>query len=276
MSEKFYFKTYKTPNFQNPSLLVGWEPDIGNLGLRVIDYLNKKLEAEEIGEIEPEGFSTFRGVQIQDNVIQFPESKFYACQKYDLLLLKSSRPQYEHYRFVTLVLDFAQLHCKARELYTIGGIASLMAHTTPRRISTVVNQPKFKEMLASYGLETGMNYESPPGERPSLSSLLSWSARRRNIGGVNLWTIVPLYLAAVEDLKAISDTLWFLDRRFQLNLDFGDFNLEISRQNERLTQLREQSPEINKLIGMLERGIMLNVDENEKLTEEVTAFLKES
>lgn len=276
MNEKYYFKAYKTPEFQKPPLLVGWGPDIGNLGPRVIDYINRKLGAEEIGEIEPEGFSAFRGVQIQDNIIQFPESKFYASTKQDLLLLKSSRPQYEHYRFVNLLLDFAQHHCQTSELYTVGGIASLIAHTSPRRISTVVNQPELKETLANYGLETGMNYESPPRERPSLSSLLSWCAGRRNTSGVNLWTMVPLYLAAVDDPRAIRDTLWFLDRRLELNLDFGELDLEISKQNERLTQLREQEPEINRLIGMLERGIMLTVDENEKLTEEVTLFLKEN
>ena len=84
MSENPHFKIHKPPNLQNPSLLVGWSQDISKLGPRVIDYLNKKLGAEEFGEIEPEGFSSFGGVQIEDNVIQFPESKFYSCQKNNL------------------------------------------------------------------------------------------------------------------------------------------------------------------------------------------------
>ena len=248
---------YKTPDLQNPSLVVGWSQDVGKLGPKVIAYLNKKLGAEEVGEIEPEGFSSLAGVQIEDNLIQFPESKFYSCPRNDLLIFKSSLPRYEHYKFLNLVLDFAQ-HCgKVNELYTIGGIVSLMAHTAPRRISTVVSQPELKEMLARHGLETDMNYESPPGERPSLSSFLSWTAKRRNIAGVNLWTEVPFYLAAVEDLRAIKYTLWFLDKRFELNMDFGELNLKIRKQNGRIAELREQNLEVNRLI---ERFCLVVVD----------------
>lgn len=275
MSEKPCLKVYKTPNLQNPPLLVGWSQDVGKLGPTVIDYLNKKLGVEEVSEIEPERFFYFRGVQIVDNIIQFPKSKFYACQKNNLLIFKSSMPRREHYKFLNLVLDFAQNYCKVNELYTIGGIGSLMSHTAPRRISTVVNQPELKEMLARYELETGMNYESSPGQRPSISSLLSWSANRRNIAGVNLWTIVPSYLAAVKDWRAIKYTLWFLDKRFELNMDFSDLDLEISKQNERIKQLKEQNPEVNRFIEMLESGIMLSVDENENLTKEMTEFLEE-
>lgn len=254
MSESPYLKVYKTPKLQNPVLLVGWKPDIGKLGSRVIDYLSKRLGVEEVGEIEPEVFFDFRGVQIIDDVIEFPESKFYACREKSLLIFQSSMPSREHYNFLSLVLDFAQQYCKVSELYTIGGIGSLMAHTTPRRISTVVNEPALKEIMAKYGLETDMNYESPPGQRPSISSLLSWSARRRSIAGVNLWVTVPFYLATLKDPRAIKYTLWFLDKRFELNLGFDDLDLEISRQNERFGQLREQNPEVNRLIEMLERG----------------------
>lgn len=274
MSENPRLKIHKPPNLQNPSLLVGWSQDIGKLGPKVIDYLNKKLGAEEFGELEPEAFSSFGGVQIEDNVIQFPESKFYSCPKNNLLIFESSPPRYEHYKFLNSVLDFAQ-HCdKVNELYTLGGIVSLMSHTAPRRILTVVNQPESKEMLARHGLETAMDYESPHGQMPSLSGFLLWLAKRRNITGVNLWTEVPFYLAAVEDLKAIKYTLGFLNKRFELNLDFGDLDLKIRQQNERIKQLREQNPEVNKYIEMLERGIMLSEDENEELAKEMTKFLE--
>lgn len=269
------FKIYKTRSPQNPPLLVGWSQDIGKLGPKVIDYLNKKLGTEEFGEIEPTGFSSFGGVQIEDDVIQFPERKFYSCDRNNLLIFKSSLPRYEHYKFLSSVLDFAQHYCKVNKLYTIGGIVSLMAHTAPRRILTVVNQPKLKEMLREYGLETSTNYQTPRGERPTLSSLLSWLAKGRNIAGVNLWTEVPFYLAAVEDLRAIKYTLRFLDKRFDLNMDFGDLDLKIERQNKRIKQLREQNLEINKYIEMLEGGIMLSEDENEHLTKEMTEFLGE-
>lgn len=274
MTETSPFKIYKTPNLQRPSLIVGWSQDAGNLGLKVIDYLNKKLETTELGEIEPVDFFSFGGVRIEDDVIQSPESKFYSCQRNDLLIFKSTPPGYEQYKFLNSVLDFAQEYRELNELYTIGGVVSSMAHTAPRRILTVVSQPELKEMLVRYELETNINYQTPPGGRPTLSSFLLWIAKRRNIAGVNLWTEVPFYLAAVEDPRAIKYTLRFLNQRFDLNLDFGELELEIDRQNEKINQLRGQNPEISKFIEMLERGIMLSGDENEKLTKQITDFLE--
>jgi len=269
------FKIYKAPNLQSSSLLVGWEQDIGKLGVKVIGYLNRKLGAEELGEIEPLGFFSFSGVRIEDDVVQSPESKFYSCPRNDLLIFESNPPRYEQYKFLNSVLDFAQHYCQATELYTIGGIVSVMAQTAPRRRSTVVNQPELKEMLTRYGLETNMRYQTPHGERPTLSSFLLWIAKRRNIAGVHLWTEVPFYLAAVNDLRAVKHTLWFLNKRFELGMDFGQLDLEIKRQNERIKQLREQNLEVDKSIEMLERGIMLSDDENKKLTKEVTEFLED-
>lgn len=269
------FEIYKTPNLQSPSLIVSWSQDVGQLGSRVVDYLNKKLAAEELGDIKPVPFFSFGGVRIEDDVIHFPESKFYSCERNDLLIFKSSPPSYEQYKFLNSVIDFAQDYCKVKEFYTLGGIVSSMAHTSPRRILTVVNQSELKEVLRKYGLETNMEFETPRGGRPTLSSFLLWVAKRRNLAGVNLLTEVPFYLAAVEDLRAIRYTLWFLDKRFALGVDFGELDLEIEKQNVRIEQLRGQNLEVSKFIEMLESGIALSEEENEKLAKEVTEFLAE-
>lgn len=266
---------YKMPHLESPSLILGWSQDVGQLGPKVIDYLNRKLGTEEIGAIEPVGFYSLSGVRIEDSMVQFPESKFYSSEKNDLLILKSSLPRYEHYKFLNTVLDFAERYGAVKEVYTVGGLVSLKADTAPQRIATVVNQPELKEIPGRLGLQTDLEYETPPGGRPTLSSFLLWLAGRRNIAGVNLWTEVSFYLAAVEDLKAIRYTLWFLDKRFTLNMDFSELNLAIKKQSARIKQLKEQNPEIKKLVEMLEQGIMLNSEESEKLTEEVTEFLKE-
>ena len=261
---------YKTPNLESPSLILGWSQDVGQLGPTVIDYLNRKLGTEEIGAIEPVGFYSLSGVRIEDGMVQFPESKFYSSEKNDLLILKSNPPRYEHYKFLNTVLDFAERYGAVKEVYTVGGLVSLKADTAPQRITTVVNQPELNEIPERLGLQTDLDYETPPRGRPTLSSFLLWLAGRRNIAGVNLWTEVSFYLAAMEDLKAIRYTLWFLDKRFTLNMDFSELNLAIKKQSARMKQLKEQNPEIRKLVEMLEQGIMLNSEESEKLTEEVT------
>jgi proteasome assembly chaperone (PAC2) family protein len=269
--EKDLFEIYQIPQFQSSSLIIGWQTqDIGKISSKVIDFLNEKLGGREIAEIKPLGFFPLGGTAFRDDVIQVPESKFWACEKNDLLLFKSDEPKFEWYKFLNAVLDLAESHCKARELYTINGTVSSIAHVTPRRILTVFNQPEFQKRLRGYGLED-MNWQGPP----AISSYLLWVAQRRGIPGVSLWPEVPFYLAAREDPEAIKLTLSFLDRRFNLGLDLRKLDKEIKKQNDKIARLREENSEINKSIIMLERGLPLNEEEQTKLAQEIYELLKE-
>ena len=91
MTEEHCFKIYGTAKFHNPSLIVGWNRDAGNLGSKVIDFLNRKLGTQEYAEIELPRFFPATGVVIEDDIIQFPEAKFFSCEENDIHALTSSR-----------------------------------------------------------------------------------------------------------------------------------------------------------------------------------------
>ena len=273
MIEGHRFKIYRTAEFHNPSLIVGWNRDAANLGASVIDFLKHKLNAQDFAEIEPLEFFPATGVLIEDDIVQFPEGKFYSCEEKDILLFKSDGPGQAHYEFLTAVLEVAQHCCRAMELYTIGGIISVMAHSGPRRVSTVANQPQLKRTLAAYGIETNLNYETPPGGRPTLSSFLLWVAKRRNIAGATLWAEVPFYLAAAEDPRACKQVLTILDKKLNLGTDLAELDWQIEKQDEKIEELKGQDSEIHKYIEMLQRGMMLSENESETLAKRVTEFL---
>jgi proteasome assembly chaperone (PAC2) family protein len=267
--EKNPLEIYKTPKLHSPSLIVSWQTrGIGKLGPKVIDFLNEKLGGREIAEIKPLGFFPFGGVRFKDDLVQVPESKFWACEKNNLLTFRSDEPEFEDYRFLNSILDFAEHHCQAKELYTLSGVVSFTAHTSPRRILTVFNKAELKERLQGYGLEN-MTWEGPP----AISSYLLWLAKRRGIPGVSLWPEIPFYLATREDPHAIKLTLSFLNKRFNLGLNLGEFDLEIRDQNEKIAQLRKENAEINKYICMLESGLRLDEEEQLKLAEKVYGLL---
>jgi proteasome assembly chaperone (PAC2) family protein len=134
---------------------------------------------------------------------------------------------------------------------------------------TVFNQPELKKSLQGYGLEN-MTWEGPP----AISSYLLWLAKRRGIPGVSLWPEIPFYLATREDPHAIKLTLSFLNKRFNLGLNLGEFDLEIRDQNEKIAELRKEDPEINKYISMLESGLRLDEEEQLKLAEKVYGLLE--
>jgi len=268
---KNILKFSERPEFQNPSLIVGWQEDSGKLSPKVIEYLNKKIKGRSFCEIEPVSFFSLAGVAIKDNIAQFPENKFYYCERNDLVIFKGSEPRFERYKFLNAIADLAQHHCKVKELYTISGTISPIAHTSPRRISAVFNQKQFQEKLQGYGLQD-MNWEGTP----AISSYLLWVAKRRGIPAVSLWPEIPFYLAASDDFQAIKLTLSFLDKKFNLDLDFNELNEDITNQNALIEQLREEDSEINKYIGMLESELSISEEEQVELTMKVTAILEKS
>jgi proteasome assembly chaperone (PAC2) family protein len=267
--EKDLVKIYKTPRLISPSLIVSWRTrDIGKVGSRVIDFLNETLGSEEIAEMKPSGFFAFGGARFKHDLVQVQESKFWSCEKNNFLIFHSDEPVFQHHRFLSSVLDFAEYHCQANELYTLSGAASLIAHTHPRRILAVFNQQAFQERMRDYGLED-MTWEGPP----AISSYLLWIARGKGLPGVSLWPEIPFYLADREDPQAIKLVLSFLNRRFDLGLDLGGFDQEISDQNERIARLRNEDVEIDKCITRLENGLRLEEEEQLKLTSKVYEIL---
>ena len=275
MSQEYPFKIHKKPKLQSSSLVLGWSEGMGNLGQKATDYLNWRLKGQEFAEIEPEDFFSLGGVAIEGNLAQFPESKFYACQKHELVVFQSGSPVAEWYRFLNSVLDLAEHHCRVKELYILGAMVSFSAHTTTRELLAVVNSAEMKELLSQYDLVGDMDYQTPHGERPTLNSFLLWIAKGRNIPGVSLWVPIPFYLAAVEDAQAQKKVLSFLNERLDLKIDFNDLDQEIRDQNEQLAQVRSRFPQIDDYINRLESNLMLSEEENGELIKKIEDFLRE-
>jgi proteasome assembly chaperone (PAC2) family protein len=264
---KFLFQ----PELENASLIVGWQEDAGKLGSKVIDYLNNHIKGTIFCEIEPVRFFPLGGVAIEKNVAQFPESRFYVGTRKDLVIFKSNQPPKESYGFLNSVLDVGEHYCKIKELYTVGGIVSPTAHTSPRKLMAVFNQKEFQRRLRQPGLDD-MTWEGSP----AINSFLLWLAQRRDIPGVSLWPEVAYYLAATEDLKAVKSVLSFFNGRFDLGLDFAGLDLEIKAQNEKLAVLRTENPQIDKYIRTLEVGMSLTEEEQLKLAQSVNDLLEKT
>jgi proteasome assembly chaperone (PAC2) family protein len=275
LNQGYPITVHKEPDLVQSSLVLGWSEDAGDLGRRATDYLNLKLKGQEFAEIEPEAFFPMGGVAIKDNVARFPESKFYACPDRELVVFQTDSPSAEWYKFLNSVLDVAGRHCHVRELYVFGAMISFSAHTTPRQLLGIVNSVEMKETLSQYDLNSDMDYQTQPGERPTLNSFLLWLARDRNIPAASLWVPIPFYLAAMEDAQAQKKVLSFLDERLGLEIDFYDMDQEVRRQNEQLARARSRLPQIDDYISRLESNLMLSEQENGELVKKIENFLRE-
>ncbi len=201
MNERLKFSS--PPEFQHSFLVVSWSGDAGGLGMEVTDYLTRKLGGRSFCEIEPVDFFSLGTVAIENDLVQFPESTFYFCPGYDLVVFKSPPPDFEWYKFLNLILDVAQHYCQGKELYSVSGMVSLAAHTAPRVLMNTFNSSEIKLTLRDYDLSGDWDYETPPGgQRPTINSYLLWAAKKRNIPAVGLWVPIPFYLMGVGDPRA--------------------------------------------------------------------------
>lgn len=260
------------PELKNPSLIIGWSVDASKLGTRVAEYLINKLGGRSFCEFEPVEFFPLGGVTIEDNLVQFPESRFYACPDQDLIVLKSDPPSANWYGFLSLVLEVAA-QFNVKELYACGGMISLNAHTAPRGFMGTFTSAEFKSAMSGYGMDADWDYESPAGQRPTLNSFLLWSAKRRNIPAVSVWAFVPFYLSGIEDAESKKKQLDFFNRRFSLALELNDIEQELTLQNQKLTDLRSRLPEVDRMIKKLENSLQLSDEESHELVKEVEQAL---
>jgi len=276
LSEGKSFKLFTRPKFDSSTVVVVWNQDVGRLGPKVADYLARKLDGQELGEISPEGFFSLSGITVEDDIAQFPESKFYRCQNEDFVIFRSDIPRFDWYGFINLVLDIAEKYFKVKHIYTVGGMVLPSAHTTPRTLLSVVNSAEMKKILSKYDIVDNMDYETREDQRPTFSSYLLWAAKMRDIPGACLWVPVPFYLMTVEDPQACKKVLEFFNRHLELNINFADIDNEVAEQNKKIAQARSQFPELDGYISKLETNLGLTADEGEKLVKEIDELLRSS
>jgi len=276
LSEGKSFKLFTRPKFDSSTVVVVWNQDVGRLGPKVADYLTGQLDGQELGEISPEGFFSLSGITVEDDIAQFPESKFYRCQNEDFVIFRSDIPRFDWYGFINLVLDIAEKYFKVKHIYTVGGMVLPSAHTTPRTLLSVVNSAEMKKILSKYDIVDNMDYETREDQRPTFSSYLLWAAKMRDIPGACLWVPVPFYLMTVEDPQACKKVLEFFNRHLELNINFADIDNEVAEQNKKIAQARSQFPELDGYISKLETNLGLTADEGEKLVKEIDELLRSS
>jgi proteasome assembly chaperone (PAC2) family protein len=172
------------------------------------------------------------------------------------------------------VLDIAVKECNVTEIYTLGAMVAASAHTMPRLLISVVNSKDMKEQLAPFDVSGDTDYETQPGQKPTLSSYLLWLARQRGIPAANLWVPVPYYLVPVDDPRACKRLVQFFNSKLGLGIDLASLDAEVAAQIKTIAALFEKSPEIEKLVRRLEIGEALTGEENEKLARDMMDFLK--
>jgi predicted ATP-grasp superfamily ATP-dependent carboligase len=271
--ERFDYRITARPELNSPILIVGWIDDASKIGERTLDHIIQGTGCEPCAEILPDGFFPMAGVNVEDDVAQFPECRFYGSSAHNLLVFKSSIPRTEWYRFLHAVMDVSTSF-GVKEIYTVGAMVSAAAHTMPRVLVSIANSDDVKNGLEPYNVMTGSDFETPPGQKPTFSSYLAWVAKQRDITAVNLWVPAPFYLVQAEDPRACKRLVYFFNDKYSIGVTFTTMDDEITVQNRKIAELYEASPEVEDLVRKLETGEGLDSEQTEKLVHDVSEHLR--
>jgi len=273
--EKQLLKIHTRPDLREP-FLVAAGPGTANVGLRTASYLQERLGAELLAEIEPGDFFTppysfaFRDGLIDIAPIELgenaPQNRFYywkSGKAHDIIFftgnahpLPGKVPELAGY-----VLDVARGFGIYR-LYMPGAFLTDIHHLHEPTICGSATSSELREYLHSYGVA-----DAPPMNiAHNLNAWLLGMARSKNISAIGLISEMPAYKPEDTNIRACRALVKLLIQMLDLGaLDISDLDTMLAEEDalmeQRLAELRKSNDQ--RAIDFLEYLDMLEARSRE-------------
>jgi proteasome assembly chaperone (PAC2) family protein len=241
MDTRGAIRLYKRPRPQSCAMLASW-PGIGDVSLTAAKYLVEKLNAAEIGEIEPIHFFEPVGVSVKDNLVEsprFPESKFYYWQypkagKGLLIFIGEEQPSFKGYELVNCVLDVAQ-RFRVSRIYSCAAAVTRIHHSEEIKVWGAATSSNLVEELAKHSVILRGNLRIA-----GLNGLILGMAKERGMDGVCLLGEVPSYATQMTNPKASLAVLRVLAETLEITLDLTDLGHLAERVDEEMDRIAKR------------------------------------
>ena len=238
---KDLIKLYKHPRPRSCSLLASW-PGIGDVSLTAAKYLVEKLNAAEIGEIEPVNFFEPVGVTVRENVVEsprFPESKFYYWQypkagKGLVIFIGEEQPAFKGYDLVNCVLDVAQ-RLKVTRVYSCAAAVTRIHHSEEMKVWGAATTSDLVDELSKQNVILRDNLRIA-----GLNGLILGMAKERGMEGICLLGEVPSYATQIANPKASLAVLGILTKMLGITLDLAELDHLAERVDEEMDKIAKR------------------------------------
>jgi proteasome assembly chaperone (PAC2) family protein len=222
---KEVIKLHKLPRPKTCVMLASW-PGIGDVSLTAAKYLVEKLNAVEIGEIEPVKFFEPMGVTVRDNVVdspRFPESKFYYWQSAKagqslVIFIGEEQPGSKGYELVNCVLDVAQ-RLKVARVYSCAAAVTRIHHSEEVKVWGAATASNLLDELSKHNVILRGNLRIA-----GLNGLVLGMAKERGMEGVCLLGEVPTYATQIANPRASLSVLGILAEMLGIALDLTELS----------------------------------------------------
>jgi proteasome assembly chaperone (PAC2) family protein len=238
---KEVIKLYKRPRPKNCVMIASW-PGIGDVSLTAAKYLVEKLNAVEIGEIEPINFFEPVGVTVRDNVVdspRFPESKFYYWQsakaeKSLVIFIGEEQPTFKGYELVNCVLDVAQ-RLKVARVYSCAAAVTRIHHSEEMKVWGAATTSKLVDELSKRDVILRGNLRIA-----GLNGLILGTAKERGMEGICLLGEVPAYATQIANPRASLAVLGILTKMLGITLDLTELGRLAEQADEEMDRIAKR------------------------------------
>jgi len=238
---KDLIKLYKHPRPRSCSMLASW-PGIGDVSLTAAKYLVEKLNAAEIGEIEPVNFFEPVGVTVRENVVEsphFPESKFYYWQypkagKGLVIFIGEEQPAFKGYELVNCVLDVAQ-RLRVSRIYSCAAAVTRIHHSEEMKVWGAATTSDLIDELSKQNVILRGNLRIA-----GLNGLILGMAKERGMEGICLLGEVPSYATQIANPKASLAVLGILTKMLGITLDLAELGHLAERVDEEMDRIAKK------------------------------------
>jgi len=222
-------------------MLASW-PGVGDVSLTAAKYLAEKLNAVEIGEIEPLNFFEPMGVTVRDNVVEkprFPESKFYYWQpKYGrgkglVIFIGEEQPSFKGYELVNYVLDVAE-RLRVTRVYSCAAAVTRVHHSEEPKVWGAATDARLVDELSKQDVILRGNLRIA-----GLNGLILGMAKEKGMEGICLLGEVPAYATQIANPKASLAVLRVLIRMLGVTLDLTELSQlakQVDEEMDRITK----------------------------------------
>jgi proteasome assembly chaperone (PAC2) family protein len=234
-------KLRRHPRPRTCALLASW-PGIGDVSLTAAKYIIDKLNAVEIGEIEPVNFFEPVGVTVKQNVVEsprFPESKFYYWQypkasKGLLIFIGEEQPAFKGYELVNCVLDVAQ-RFRVSRVYSCAAAVTRIHHSEEMKVWGAATDPDLIAELSKRNVILRGNLRIA-----GLNGLILGMAKERGMEGICLLGEVPSYATQIANPKASLSVLGILTKMLGITLDLAELGHLAEQVDEEMDRIAKR------------------------------------
>jgi len=272
------------PDLTHPVLVAafrGWN-DGAQAASLAAGYLARLWDAEQIAEVDPEGFFDFQAtrphVSLVDGMtrqIDWPETAFYhgkpAGLDRDVVLLLGIEPNVRWRTFTELVVGHAQA-LGVELVVTLGALLADVPHTRPSPVTGSASDPGLVDEL---GLSTS-RYEGPTG----IVGVMHDACNQAGIPSASLWAAVPHYVSLTPSPRAAAALCHRLGGLMEIEIDTAELDRAAETYEEQVSQAVASDEETAAYVEELERRAdtieeQAELPSGDALAAELTRYLRE-